>query len=200
VLPARAPDSHGQAGEGAVAEQQVGGGEGGDTKLLHQLLLAAQHPPHRHVLILQQVQGYLRADPASGCWEDGRASPSSPLLVQGGEGNAGWTDPLEVPKGNSSPTSPYPPLCPRRNCSAQRSAPGTAPCSCGRSCEPPRHCKRMTASFELEGSLQGHLVPLPALSRDTHSSISAQSPIQPDLGCLQGLSIHHLSGQPVPVL
>jgi len=30
--------------------------------------------------------------------------------------------------------------------------------------------------FELEGSLEGCLVPLPALSRDTHSPISAHSP------------------------
>ena len=29
---------------------------------------------------------------------------------------------------------------------------------------------------ELQGTLKGHLVPLPALSRDTHSSISAHSP------------------------
>ena len=30
--------------------------------------------------------------------------------------------------------------------------------------------------LELEGTLKGHLVHLPAVSRDTHSSISAQSP------------------------
>ena len=35
---------------------------------------------------------------------------------------------------------------------------------------------RTTELFELEGTLQGHLVALPALSRDTHSSVSAQSP------------------------
>jgi len=40
-------------------------------------------------------------------------------------------------------------------------------------------------SFTLKGTLQEHLVPLPAMHRDTHSSISAQSP-SPDLGCLQG--------------
>ncbi len=38
----------------------------------------------------------------------------------------------------------------------------------------------------MEGTSKGCLVPLPALSRDTHSSISAQSPIQPDCGCVQG--------------
>jgi len=29
-------------------------------------------------------------------------------------------------------------------------------------------------------------VPLPAVHRDSHSSSSAQCPVQPDLGCLQG--------------
>jgi len=41
-------------------------------------------------------------------------------------------------------------------------------------------------SLVLEGTFKDHLIPLPTLNRDTHSSISAQSPIQPDLGCLQG--------------
>ena len=40
--------------------------------------------------------------------------------------------------------------------------------------------------LELKGTRKGYLVPLPALNRDTHSSISAHSPVQPDLGCLQG--------------
>ena len=44
----------------------------------------------------------------------------------------------------------------------------------------------ITEWFQLEGTSKGRLVPLPALSRDTHSSISAQSPFQPDCGCLQG--------------
>uniref|UniRef100_G1N0A0 Uncharacterized protein n=1 Tax=Meleagris gallopavo TaxID=9103 RepID=G1N0A0_MELGA len=52
--------------------------------------------------------------------------------------------------------------------------------------------------FELEGTLKSNLVPAPAMSRNTHSSISAQNPVQPDLGCLQGWVIHHLSVQPVP--
>ena len=43
--------------------------------------------------------------------------------------------------------------------------------------------------FELEGTLKGQLVPLPAISRDTHSSISAQSTVQPDLGCLSTNSL-----------
>ena len=34
----------------------------------------------------------------------------------------------------------------------------------------------MILRIELEGTFKGHLVPLPAMSRDTHSSISAQSP------------------------
>ena len=40
-------------------------------------------------------------------------------------------------------------------------------------------------SFELEGTPKDHLVLLPAMYRDTHSSISAQIP-SPDFGCLQG--------------
>ena len=41
--------------------------------------------------------------------------------------------------------------------------------------------------LELEGTLKGHLVPLPALSRDTHNSISAQSPPSLTLGiCRDG--------------
>jgi len=43
----------------------------------------------------------------------------------------------------------------------------------------------VTELFGLEGAPQDPLVPLPAMHRDTHSSISAQSP-SPDLGCLQG--------------
>ena len=53
----------------------------------------------------------------------------------------------------------------------------------------------ITELFELEGTLKGCLIPLPALNRDTHSSISAHSPIQPDLG----VDIQYLFGQPVPV-
>lgn len=59
--PCRAPHSHRQAGEGAIAEEQVSRGEGSDAKLLHELLLAAQHPPHCNVLVLQHVQGHLQA-------------------------------------------------------------------------------------------------------------------------------------------
>jgi len=56
---------------------------------------------------------------------------------------------------------------------------------------------RVTGWLEVEGTLKGHLVRPPAMNRDAHSSISAHSPIQPDLGCLQGWSISHLSAQPV---
>ena len=49
--------------------------------------------------------------------------------------------------------------------------------------------------FELEGTFKGHLVQLPCSEWG-----GAKSPIQPDLECLQGWDIHHLSGQPVPVL
>ena len=46
---------------------------------------------------------------------------------------------------------------------------------------------RTTESFELEGTPKVHPFQPPALNRDTHSSVSAHSPIQPDLVCLQGL-------------
>ena len=55
--------------------------------------------------------------------------------------------------------------------------------------------------FELEGTLKDHPVQLPC--RDLgHPQLDcvAQSPLQPDLGCLQGWGTHHLSGQPVLVL
>ena len=44
---------------------------------------------------------------------------------------------------------------------------------------------RVVEWFELDGIPEGHLVPLPVMHRDTHSSISAQSPSL-DLECLQG--------------
>jgi len=52
-------------------------------------------------------------------------------------------------------------------------------------------------TFELEGTLKGHLVQHPC--NDQHQLSVAQSPLQPDLECLQGQGIHHPSGQPVPV-
>jgi len=54
--------------------------------------------------------------------------------------------------------------------------------------------------FELEGTLESHLVQLPC-DEQVHLQPHqvAQSPIEPDLECLQGTGIHHLSGQPVPV-
>lgn len=62
--------SHGQAGEGAIAEEQVGRGEGGDAKLLHKLLLAAQYPPHGHILVLQHVQCHLQEAIPRSEWVD----------------------------------------------------------------------------------------------------------------------------------
>ena len=55
-------------------------------------------------------------------------------------------------------------------------------------------------SFELEGTLTGHLAQHPC-SEQGHPQLGqgAQSPIQPDLERLQGWGIHHLSGQSVPV-
>jgi len=42
-------------------------------------------------------------------------------------------------------------------------------------------------SFGLERTFEGHLVPLLAMNRDTHSSIRCSEPRPPDLGfgCLQ---------------
>ena len=48
--------------------------------------------------------------------------------------------------------------------------------------------------FELEGISKGHLIPLPAVNEDTHSSISAQSPSR--LWVSAGMGHHHLSLQP----
>jgi len=36
---------------------------------------------------------------------------------------------------------------------------------------------RITELLDLEGTFKGHVVPLPAMHRDTHSSISAHSPV-----------------------
>ena len=48
-------------------------------------------------------------------------------------------------------------------------------------------------SFELKGNFKGPLVQL-ACSEQGHPQLD-QSPIQPDLECVQGWGIHHLSGQ-----
>ena len=62
------------------------------------------------------------------------------------------------------------------------------------------HRIRIIELFEMEGILKGHLVQ-PPCNEQGHPQVDqvAQSPIQPDLGCLQGWGIHHLSGQPPPV-
>lgn len=79
------PHSHGQAGEGAIADEQVAGREGGDAKFLHELLLAAQHPPHRHVLVLQHVQRHLQAQQPGGSGRDGGVTePPAPRGTQQG--------------------------------------------------------------------------------------------------------------------
>jgi len=51
---------------------------------------------------------------------------------------------------------------------------------------------RITESFELEGTLRGHLVQLPC-NEQGHLQFHQvnQSPIQPDLECLQGWDINH---------
>jgi len=55
--------------------------------------------------------------------------------------------------------------------------------------------------LELEGTLKDHLVQIPC-NEEGHRQLKlvAQSPVPPDLECLQGWGILHLSGQPVPVL
>lgn len=54
-------------------------------------------------------------------------------------------------------------------------------------------------SFELEGTLKGHLVQSPCNEWTSTALLGAQSPVQPDLECLQGWDVPHLSGQSVPV-
>ena len=54
--------------------------------------------------------------------------------------------------------------------------------------------------FKSEGTFKGYLVQLPWIKQGyLQLDQAAQSPIQPDLECLQGWGIHHLSGQTVPV-
>jgi len=58
----------------------------------------------------------------------------------------------------------------------------------------------MIGSFELEGTHEGHLVPLSCDKQgDLQLDQVAWSPLQPDLECPQGPGIHHFSGQPVPL-
>ena len=45
---------------------------------------------------------------------------------------------------------------------------------------------RISEGLELGGTPKGHPFQPPAVHRDTHSSISAHSPVRPHLGCLQG--------------
>ena len=53
-------------------------------------------------------------------------------------------------------------------------------------------CLRIVELFVFEGTLKDHLVQIP------RNQSGAHSPIQPNLGCLQGWGTHHLFGQPVP--
>ena len=54
---------------------------------------------------------------------------------------------------------------------------------------------RIEESLELEGTLEGHLVQLPAVNRDTYSSIRCSEPTQPDPECHQGWGINHPLGK-----
>ena len=59
---------------------------------------------------------------------------------------------------------------------------------------------RIIETFEFEGTPKGHLVQLLCDEQGhPHLHQVAQSPTLPDLECLQGQGIHHLSGQSVPV-
>ena len=51
---------------------------------------------------------------------------------------------------------------------------------------------RIVESFELEGTIKGHLVQLPC---NEHLDQVAQSLVQPDLQCLQGWGIHHMNSK-----
>ena len=59
---------------------------------------------------------------------------------------------------------------------------------------------RIIKSLELEGIIKGHLVHLPC-NEQGHAQVDqvAQGLIQPHLESPQGRSMHHVSGQPVPV-
>jgi len=58
---------------------------------------------------------------------------------------------------------------------------------------------RIMESCELEGTLNAIWSTSPAMNRDAYARSGAHSPIQPDLGCLQGCGIHCLSGQLIPL-
>lgn len=59
---------------------------------------------------------------------------------------------------------------------------------------------RIIESFEVEGTLKGYLVQF-LCNEQGHLQLDpfAQNLVQPDLKCLQGWDIHHLSGQPLSV-
>ena len=54
--------------------------------------------------------------------------------------------------------------------------------------------------FELEGTRKGHLVQSPCNEQEHLQLHQCSELLQPDLECLQRWGIHHISGQPVPVL
>ena len=58
---------------------------------------------------------------------------------------------------------------------------------------------RIIKSFELEGTFEGQVVQPPCNEQGClQPHQGAQSPLRPDLECLQEWDIHHLSGQHIP--
>jgi len=62
------------------------------------------------------------------------------------------------------------------------------------------YAEKILDSFELEGTLKGHLFQLHCnVWGNLQQEQAVQSLAQPDLQCLQGLGICHISGHPLPL-
>jgi len=59
---------------------------------------------------------------------------------------------------------------------------------------------KIIKSLELEGTFKGRLAQLSCTKQGLlQLDRGAQNPVQPDLECVQGQGIHHISGHPVPM-
>jgi len=59
---------------------------------------------------------------------------------------------------------------------------------------------KIIKSLELEGTFKGRLAQLSCTKQGLlQLDRVAQNPVQPDLECVQGQGIHHISGHPVPM-